>query len=91
MNKLKHTVEKLSFEELMQLKREIESGKVEQLINSQLERFKNNNQVCPVCNTAIRDGDLTLMFGPENFRKKASFCATDCLEYFIGKLKRDVK
>ena len=64
MNKLKHTVEKLSFEELMQLKREIESGKVEQLINSQLERFKNNNQVCPVCNTAIRDGDLTLMFGP---------------------------
>ena len=29
---------------------------------------------------------LTLIFGPKGLRKKASFSATDCLEYFLNLL-----
>jgi hypothetical protein len=32
-----------------------------------------------------------LIFGPKDFRKKASFCALDCLEYFIEKIKKEKK
>ncbi|MBU1201128.1 MAG: hypothetical protein KJ583_01810 [Nanoarchaeota archaeon] len=81
-------IEKLTIEELTELKRIIKEGMVEKLIENKLEKFKNNNKICPVCNTQIEDNGLTLIFGPTDFRKKATFDAADCLEYFISKIRK---
>ncbi|MBU0666656.1 MAG: hypothetical protein ABIC91_06275 [Nanoarchaeota archaeon] len=84
------TLDELKYEDLLELKKAIKENKIEILINKQLEKFKNGNKVCPVCNTLIQEGDLTLFFGPIGLRKQATFCATDCLEYFLTKLKKEL-
>jgi len=81
-------IEKLSIEEISELRKLIKEGVVEKLIEHKLERFKNSNKVCPVCNTPIGEDGLTLIFGSADFKKKATFDATDCLEYFISKIKK---
>ncbi len=87
MERLDKTLEKMSREELLELKRMIQAGEAENIIQRRLEKFKNGNKVCPVCNTRIIDEGFTLVFGPIGFKKKATFDGLDCLEYFITKLK----
>ena len=89
MNKLKNIIENLNQEELEYLKNDIKTGNMERLINKRLFEKINNqtNKICPVCHSNIGEDSLTLIFGPKGLRKKASFCALDCLEYFINKIK----
>ena len=64
----------------------------------QLERAKQ--KVCVTCSKEIdpQSNKYTLYFGPDDFQKRASFCAIDCLKFFIESLdnidydeKRSVK
>ena len=90
MNKLAKLIENLGEEELKLIKKDLKSGNIERLINKKLQEKKEEdfNKVCPVCNTPIADESLTLIFGPKGLRKKASFCALDCLEYFLNMVKQ---
>lgn len=89
MNRLVRLIRDMSEEDLRLLQKDLNSGNIEKLINKRLQEKieKNENRVCPVCHTPVREENLTLVFGPEGFRKKASFCALDCLEYFLNKVK----
>jgi hypothetical protein len=93
MNKLTRLIEDLDEDDLRLLKRDLEAGNIEKLINNKIreKRLADYNKVCPVCQSPIDEESLTLVFGPKGLRKKASFCAIDCLEYFIERIKRDRK
>ena len=91
MNKLSKIITELNYEELKLIKKDLDEGNIKELIEQKIYDIENKKEtICPVCHTTIIDIDnetLTLQFGPKGFRKKATFCATDCLEYFLTHLK----
>ena len=91
MNRLARLIENMSEEDLKLLKKDLKERNIERLINKKLQnkREEDPNQVCPVCHTPSGGENLTLIFGPEGLRKKASFCAFDCLEYFLSKVRKE--
>jgi hypothetical protein len=93
MNRLAKLIESLDEGDLKLIKKDLEIGNIEKLINKKLQDKKEEdfNKVCPVCQTPIEEENLTLIFGPEDLRKKASFCAMDCLEYFLNRIKLEKK
>ncbi|MBN2053138.1 hypothetical protein JW756_06555 [Candidatus Woesearchaeota archaeon] len=93
MNRLAKLIEGLDETDLKLIKKDLEIGNIGRLINKRLEERKEAefNKVCPVCQTPVGEEPMTLIFGPKGLRKKASFCAMDCLEYFLNKLKQDKK
>ncbi|MCH8067469.1 MAG: hypothetical protein IIC69_02700 [Nanoarchaeota archaeon] len=80
--------------ELVRLKKELEKGTldVEKEILGQIkEHEKKHSAFCVTCSNTLdryNANNYTLLFGPEDFMKKASFCGLDCLEYFFIKLKQ---
>lgn len=87
MNKKLHEfIEALSLEDLKNLQQELRQGNVHKSVEAAL-KAQEQEQVCPVCNNNPGKAGLTLVFGPADFRKKATFCGFDCLEYFLNKLK----
>jgi hypothetical protein len=93
MNKLARLINELDEEDLDLIRKDLEAGNLDRLIRQKLREKQDHdqNKVCPVCQSPIDDESLTLIFGPKDFRKKASFCALDCLEYFIEKIKKEKK
>ena len=91
MNKLAKIINDLGYEELKLIQKDLNEGHIEQLIDTRLKQFdEGKGVVCPICGANIMDlenNTLTLFFGPKDFRRKATFDATDCLEYFIEHLK----
>ena len=93
MNRLAKLIEGLDEEDLRLIKKDLEAGNIEKLINQRLQekREADFNKVCPVCQSPIEEEGLTLVFGPKGLKKKASFCAQDCLEYFLNRIKQEKK
>ena len=89
MNKLTSIIKSLSYEEIKALERDLNEGNIEKLIKDRLLQFEKGKRICPVCYKTIEEGDehYTLTFGPKDFKKKATFCGVDCLEFFISKVK----
>ena len=91
MNKLSEIIGKLSYDELNLIAKDLKEGNIERLINKRINHFEEGAEaICPVCHTTIANPDddtFQITFGPSDLRKKATFCATDCLEYFIQKIK----
>jgi len=53
------------------------------------ERETEHHGVCTNCQNDIDPHSskiYTLIFGPSDFRKKATFCGSDCLLYFLNHL-----
>src|SRR3989338_8758226 len=90
---LKEAFEAMDYDELMKLKMELETGgfNIKRMVVQKVrEKEKLHEKKCATCSAEIEPysiGNYTLLFGPEDFKKKASFCATDCLEYFLEQLK----
>jgi hypothetical protein len=93
MNRLAKVINELDNEELALLKKDLDEGNISRLIAQKIKESHESswNRVCPVCQSPIKEESMTLMFGPKDLRKKASFCAPDCLEYFLHMLKEQVK
>lgn len=92
MTKLKQTIKKLSPEELKNLEKELreDSVHVRHIIEEEIKQNEENQKkVCVVCGNPISESKepLTLYFGRKDFRKKAYFCAVDCLQYYLEKMK----
>ena len=90
MNRLAKLIESLDETDLKLIKKDLEFGNIEKLVDRKLKEREETdfNKVCPVCQTPIGEENLTLVFGPKGLRKKASFCALDCMEYFLNKIKK---
>ncbi len=60
-----------------------------ELIRKRLRQMKREQQkICVTCGKVLEPEDhkYTLLIGPDNFLKRASFCAIDCLDYFLKHL-----
>ncbi len=87
-------IHKMGDQELYTLRRELERGRDEMLhaVTEQIRiREAQHQRICATCNSIIddkSDTNFTLIFGPADLRKRATFCAFDCLEYFFAGIKR---
>lgn len=86
-------IDMLDYNELMRLKSDFDNGAVilKKLLEEKIKKkLKEHEKVCATCSNDLnfyKPSNYTLVFGPDDFKKKASFCGLDCLGYFIVKLK----
>ena len=86
----------LDYNELMRFKNDLDTGAItlKRLLEEKIKKkLKEHEKICATCSNNLdfyKTNNYTLVFGPDDFKKKASFCGLDCLEYFIIKLK-DIK
>ncbi|MFO8015642.1 MAG: hypothetical protein R6U32_00915 [Candidatus Woesearchaeota archaeon] len=91
--RFEEVLDMIEFNELVNMKRDIDKGgtEIEGLISRKLkEEIKKHDVRCTTCQARIdpySTSNFTLVFGPEDLKKKATFCALDCLEYFLENLK----
>ena len=85
----------MSREELAELQQHLKTSgdNLLTIIEGRINNLTQEHQtVCANCQIDIdRESTqaFTLIFGREDFRKKATFCAMDCLEYFLICLKKN--
>jgi hypothetical protein len=90
--KVRNIIPDLDYTDLLKLKKDLKSGGVElkKIVDAQIKKKEAESQkICVTCHNTINLNDpkvLTLIFGPPDFKKKASFCAKDCLDYFVKSL-----
>ena len=86
-------MEALDYNELMRFKTDFDGGAItlKKLLEEKIKsRLKEHEKICATCSNTLnfyKTNNYTLVFGPDDFKKKASFCGLDCLEYFIIKMK----
>ncbi|MEK6983150.1 MAG: hypothetical protein AABX33_01125 [Nanoarchaeota archaeon] len=94
--KFEDVIDILEYDELRRFKNDLDTGAImlKKLLEEKIKRkLKEHEKICATCTNDLnfyKANNYTLIFGPDDFKKKASFCGLDCLEYFILKLK-DIK
>ncbi len=90
--RIRDVIDFLSFEELQKMKRDLDSGGFHllRLVKHKIqENERSHKQFCSFCGAQLDMQSIhnyTVVFGPYDFRKKASFCGTDCLLSFFRNL-----
>ena len=86
-------VDKLDLSELHKIKRDLETGGVhiKRLIDFKIKEKEGMEvKYCANCGAAIdpfSGTNCTVVFGGE-VKKKAHFCAYDCMKYFMDNMKK---
>ena len=89
----KRIIESMEYNELLGIKKELDKGGIEikRIVKERIkEEQRKHAEYCGTCSNKLdlrNVNNFTLVFGPDDFRKKASFCGIDCLEYFLAELK----
>ncbi|MGV8140807.1 MAG: hypothetical protein ACP5NW_00025 [Candidatus Woesearchaeota archaeon] len=93
MSKVIKFLDELNDDEIFELERDIKSGVLQKFIEQKKEYFKIKDKTCGTCGNAVSEDCLVLIYGDPriSLRKKAHFCGTDCMEYFINKNIRKSK
>lgn len=90
---VRDVIDVLEYNELTKLKKDLKHGGIHlrKLVEERIEEEqKKHNKKCCICGERIDTysmNNFTLLFGPEDIKKKASFCALDCLNYFLKELE----
>lgn len=90
--RFEEVIDILDYNELMRFKNDLDSGAItlKKLLEEKIkQKLKEHEKICATCSSELnfyKTSNYTLVFGPDDFKKKASFCGLDCLEYFIKKL-----
>ena len=85
----------LDHDELMKIKKDLDAGGVhlKKLVDKEIDKKEKEHEVyCSTCLGKIDPSNpntYTLIFGPHDFRKKATFCGMDCLQYFLENLRKE--
>jgi len=96
---VRKAIEGLDYEQLQKLSADLQAGghHLRRLVESRREELTARHVVvCATCGKEInpldKDNDLSLEFGPIDLRKRAHFCAPDCLQYFLdGNVRKSSK
>lgn len=94
---LKDAIGSLDYEDLVKLNEDLKEGGFDfkALIEQKIvEKEKEQGKYCHVCQNEIdlhSTNNYTILLGPEGLRRKASFCALDCLKYFISSMEERKK
>ena len=83
MSKISQFIDDLDQDELEMLEKDLKEGYVERYIERKKEFFKIKDKTCPVCGNMVEEDCFVLIWGEPSLRKKAHFCGSDCLEYFM--------
>ena len=89
MEKLRQGIASLNYNELKIMEKDLKKGApvIKSLIKRRINQLETQDTgICAGCGSK-EHLQFTLIFGPEDFKKKASFCAMDCLEHFILQLR----
>lgn len=92
--KVSEIVAMLNYEELVDLQRDLFGGgtTIKQVVNNRIKEVNDSQtRVCATCGNTVNlslNHEYTLIFGPKDLKKRATFCAVDCLEYFFVQLKQ---
>ena len=92
--RLKEIIDSLEFDELVRMKKDLEAGgfHLKKFLDIKIkDEERKHEQYCSTCSAELKPNstnNFTIVFGPEDFRKKESFCGIDCLEYFLKELKQ---
>ncbi len=92
--KVSEIIDMLNYEELVDLQRDLfgGGGSIKQVVNNRIKEVNDSQtRVCATCGGTVNlsvNHEYTLIFGPRDLKKRASFCAVDCLEYFFVQLKQ---
>ena len=91
-HKFKEFLEDLDYGELLEFNKQLKdkTSTVRKVLDDHIDVVeKINSRVCATCGNQLgmNTKNLVLHFGPEDFKKKATFCAFDCLEFFLEQLK----
>ena len=83
----------LEYGDLMKIKKDIDNGAInlKSVVSEKIKQIEmQHSKSCASCSNDINiqnTQNFTLVFGPHDFRKRATFCGVDCLEYFMAELK----
>ena len=83
----------LDYGELIKMQRDLFTGGslIKQLVNNKIKEInERESALCATCGatfTLSSADEYTLIFGPAEFKRRATFCAMDCMEYFFANLK----
>lgn len=87
-------INSLTYDELVELKKDLEAGvgTLRKIVDSKIkETDEAETVICVTCGKKIIPAQseiFTLIWGPPDFRKKANFCALDCIDFFMEELRR---
>ena len=93
MYQLKKFLNSLEHYELLHLRKQLENGNIDfdKEVKDKIKlQERKHATFCATCSSKLNlmnSNNYTILFGPDDFKKKASFCGLDCLEYFLGHLK----
>ncbi|MBU0460961.1 MAG: hypothetical protein KJ574_00080 [Nanoarchaeota archaeon] len=92
--RLRDVIGSLDHEELHRMSKDLEAGghHLRKFVKEKMkEKEKEHEHYCAVCSSKIEPystSTFTIIFGPDDFKKKATFCAMDCLKYFLQNLEQ---
>ncbi len=93
--RFREVIELIDFEELVRMKDDLNKGGdgIRILVDNKIkEEIKRQNEFCAVCASSIENESetrLSLVVGSKDNEKRVSFCAIDCMEYFLNGLKKN--
>jgi hypothetical protein len=93
MNKrLRDVIDSLDYHELLRMKKDLNEGgfHLKKFVDHHIKEKEKQHQLhCSACMSEIDPESVntfTLMFGSDDFKKKATFCGKDCLQYFLNNI-----
>ena len=92
--KLKDAISSMGYNDLVELHEDLLEGGhfTRKLVEKEIvEKEKQMGKFCAVCSSEIdphSTNNYTILLGPEGLRRKASFCALDCLKFFISNIEK---
>ena len=88
MNRLNTIISSMSQKDLKSVEKDLYEGNIGKLIKNRLNEFESD-VICPTCGNIENKARYTLIFGRDDFKKKANFCGLDCLRFFVEKLEKE--
>jgi len=92
MGKLGNIINGMNYNDLKAIEKDLYEGNIAKLVKIRKKGFEKlfSEKICPTCGNSMKEtkAPFTLIFGPDDFKKKASFCGLDCLSFFIKKLEK---
>jgi hypothetical protein len=92
--KIHDAINSLDYNDLVRLNEDLREGghSLRGLVEKKIvQKEKEQGKFCVVCQSEIDPhsvSNYTLLLGPEGLRRKASFCALDCMKYFISNIEK---
>jgi len=91
--RIKEILESIDEDDLYKMQSDLSNGGIflKKLVDLKLKQLEATKKgFCTTCGEQLvsKYTTYTVIWGPEDFKKKASFCEMDCLEYFLAGLRK---